>query len=160
MLLASFIPGLMGSVGRETRYAMPSNWDDAINLATTVDQAKIDERRNESFYVDEAGRYSTPDRTSRGTLSASTVRSTPQHAGAGRTQNQYRQGQSQSTGNGVDRKCYECGGVGHFALYVLTAGIAGTSEALLVLEVAMRRRDLQGHPLQKRRGNTRDGKTT
>ena len=43
---------------------------------------------------------------------------------------------------------------------VLTAEIAETSEALLVLEAATRRRDLQGHSLQKRRGNPRDGKTT
>ena len=43
---------------------------------------------------------------------------------------------------------------------VLTTEIAGTSETLLVLEAATRRRDLQGLPLQKRRGNPRDGKTT
>ena len=85
---------------------MPSNLDDAIKLATTVNQAEIQDRRNESFYVDEAGRHSTPDRSSRGTRSGSKVRSSTQHAGAGRTQNLYRQGQSQNTGNGVDRKCF------------------------------------------------------
>jgi hypothetical protein len=73
MLLASFISGLWGPAGREVRYAMPPNLDDAIKLATTVNQAEIQERRNESFYVDEAGRYSTPDRPSRGTRSVSTV---------------------------------------------------------------------------------------
>ena len=70
------------------RYAMPSVLDDAIKLATSVNQAEIQERRNEPFYVDEAGPYSTPHRPSRGTRSVSTVRSTTQHAGAGRTQNQ------------------------------------------------------------------------
>lgn len=34
---------------------MPSNLDEAIKLATTVNQAEIEKRRNESFYVDEAG---------------------------------------------------------------------------------------------------------
>ena len=115
MLLASFISGLLSPAGRQPPYARPNNLYDAIKLATTVNQAGIQERRNESFYVDEAGRYSTPDRPSRLTRSVSTVRSTTQHAGAGRTQNQYRQGQRQNTGNGVDRKCYERGGVGHFA---------------------------------------------
>jgi len=113
MLLASFISGLWGPAGREVRYTMPSKLDDAIKLATTVNKAEIQERRNESFYVNEEGRYSTPDRPSRRTRSVSTVRSTTQHEGAGRTQNQYRQGQSQNTENGADRKCYECGGVGH-----------------------------------------------
>ena len=99
MLLASFISGLLGPAGRQSRYAMTNNLDDAIKLATTVNQAEIQERRNESFYVDEAGRYSTPGRPSRGMRSVSTVRSTTQHVGAGRTQNQYRQGQIRNTGN-------------------------------------------------------------
>ena len=64
---------------------MPSNLDDAIKLARTVNQAEIQDRRNQSFYVDEAGRHSTADRYSRGTRGCSTVRSSTQHAGAGRT---------------------------------------------------------------------------
>lgn len=80
-----------------------------------MNQAEIQERRNETFYVEEARESRASDRTSRGARSSGTVRSTTQHARASRTQGQNRQGPPRNSGNSNDLKCYECGGVGHFA---------------------------------------------
>ena len=54
MLVASFSSGLLNTVGRQVRYALPKTMDEALKIAITVNQAEIQERRNEAFYVDEA----------------------------------------------------------------------------------------------------------
>jgi hypothetical protein len=53
MLLASFTSGLLGEAGKFTRFNLPANMSEALKIATTVNQAQIQERHNESFYVDE-----------------------------------------------------------------------------------------------------------
>jgi hypothetical protein len=53
MVLASFTSGLSGEVGKFTRFNLPANMSEALKIATTVNQAQIQNRRNESFYVDE-----------------------------------------------------------------------------------------------------------
>jgi len=53
MLLASFTSGLLNTAGRQVSYAMPKTMDEALKIAITVNQAQIQERRNEAFYVDE-----------------------------------------------------------------------------------------------------------
>jgi len=115
MLLASFTSGLVGQAGKFTRFNLPENMDQALKIATTVNQAEIQKRRNETFYVEEARASRASDRSSRGTRSSGTVRSTTQHAGASHTQSQNRKGPPRNSGNSDDLKCYECGGVGHFA---------------------------------------------
>jgi urocanate hydratase len=53
MLSASFTSGLLGEAGKFTRFNLSANMNEALKIATTVNQAQIQERRNESFYVDE-----------------------------------------------------------------------------------------------------------
>jgi hypothetical protein len=53
MLLASFTLDLLGEAWKFTRFNLPANMSEALKIATTVNQAQIQERRNESFYVDE-----------------------------------------------------------------------------------------------------------
>ena len=81
----------------------------------TVNQAEIQERRNEAFYVDEARGSGTADRPVRGTRYTGTVRNATQHAEISRTQSQNSKGLYRSSGNGNERKCYECMGTGHLA---------------------------------------------
>jgi hypothetical protein len=54
MLLASSTSGLTGQARKFTRFNLPANINKPLKIATTVNQAVIQERRNEGFYVDEA----------------------------------------------------------------------------------------------------------
>ena len=94
---------------------MPKSMDEALKIAITVNQAEIQERRNEAFYVDEARGSGTADRTTRGTRYMGIVRNASQHAGTSHTQGQNSKGHYRSAGSGNERKCYECGGAGHLA---------------------------------------------
>jgi hypothetical protein len=49
MQLASFRSGLAGTPGRQTRYAMPKYFAEALNIAITVEQAELQERREQAF---------------------------------------------------------------------------------------------------------------
>jgi len=49
MLLASFISDLSGTPGRQLWFQMPTNLDETLNIAITVEQAEAQERRNEAF---------------------------------------------------------------------------------------------------------------
>jgi len=51
MLLASFVSGLNGVVGKHTRYASPSSMHQALQIASAVEQAEKQDRFNESFYT-------------------------------------------------------------------------------------------------------------
>ena len=51
MLLASFISGLSGNPGRQVRFANPQDMELALRIALTVQEAKRQERFNESFYT-------------------------------------------------------------------------------------------------------------
>jgi hypothetical protein len=93
---------------------MPKTMDEALKIAITVNQAEIQERRNEAFYVDEARGSGTADRTASWTRYTGIVRNATQHAGISRTPSQNSKGQYRRAGNGNER-CYECGGAGHFA---------------------------------------------
>jgi hypothetical protein len=53
-LLASFTAGLTGTHGRQVRFSMSGTVEDALQIAITVAQAEIQERRIESFYLDSA----------------------------------------------------------------------------------------------------------
>jgi hypothetical protein len=51
MLLASFISGMIGTVGRQTKYAAPSSMHQALQIALAVEQAEKQEKFNESFHT-------------------------------------------------------------------------------------------------------------
>jgi len=113
MLLAIFTSGILNTAGRQVRYAIPINMDEALRIAITVNQAQIQERRNEAFYVDEARGSGTADRPLRRKRYNGTVRNATQHAEISRTQGQKSKGLYRISGNGNERKCYGCGGAGH-----------------------------------------------
>jgi len=114
MLLASFTSGL-GTHGRQVRFSLPKNMQEALRIAVTVQQAELQERRNETFHVDEVQERGKADRSSRETRRSGYVRNTTQQVGACRTQDQSRKGSPRNSGRVNDRICYECGGVEHFA---------------------------------------------
>jgi len=88
MLLASFTLGLLNTMGRQVRYVMPKTVDEVLKIAITMNQAEIQERRNEAFYVDEARGSGMADQPTRGTRYTGTVRNATQHAETSRTQGQ------------------------------------------------------------------------
>jgi hypothetical protein len=51
-LLAAYTSGLTGTDGREVRQRAPSTTEDALRITITVEQAEIQERRNNFFYLD------------------------------------------------------------------------------------------------------------
>jgi hypothetical protein len=116
MPLASFISGLGGEAGKFTRFNLPTNMSDALKIATTVNQAQTEDRCNESFYVDQQCTRRQSGRASQGKRRNSNKKQANQNAEASRTQRQNRQGPpTTNSGNSEDPKCFECGGVGHFA---------------------------------------------
>ena len=70
MLLASFTSGLTGTSGRQVRFSLPKNMEEALRISVTVQQAELQERRNETFYVDEVQERGKADRSSRETRAA------------------------------------------------------------------------------------------
>ena len=80
MLLGSFTSSLSGTQGRQVSFSMPQTMDEALKTAITVNQAEVQERRNEAFYVDEARGYSTTDQHTRGTRCDATMRKATHHA--------------------------------------------------------------------------------
>ena len=52
MLLAAYSAGLMGTTGREVRMRAPVTTEEAVRIAITIEQAELQERRNNTFYMD------------------------------------------------------------------------------------------------------------
>ena len=77
-------------------------------MAVTVQQAQLQERRNETFFVDEVQERGKADRSSRETRRIGCVRNTTQQVGAVRTQDRNRNGSPRNSGRVNDRICYEC----------------------------------------------------
>jgi len=126
MLLASFLTGLGGTPGKQTRYANPQTVDEALKIALSVQEAEKQERFSESFYTqfDKSVRLSSrsPDRTRREsgrpghTADMRAVNHT--HNQQYRSSNSADRAATQSTRNTRTReglRCYECDGLGHFA---------------------------------------------
>ena len=114
MLLASFTSGLVGTPGRNVRFSLPKNLQEALRIAVTVQQAELQERRNET-YVDEVQERGKADRSSSETRRSGYMRNTTQQVGASRTQDLTCKGSSRNLGRVNRQKCLECGGLGHFA---------------------------------------------
>jgi len=51
MLLASFVSGLIGPVGKHMRYASPSSMHQVLQIALAVEQAEKQETFNEGIYT-------------------------------------------------------------------------------------------------------------
>ena len=51
MLLASFVTGLIGTPGRQVRYASPQHLDQALKIALSVQEAEKKVKFSESFYA-------------------------------------------------------------------------------------------------------------
>jgi len=91
------------------------NMQEALRIEVTAQQAELQKRRNETFYGDEVQELGKADRSSRETRRSGNVRNTTQQVGASRTQDQSCKGSFRKSGRVNDRKCYEFGGIGHFA---------------------------------------------
>jgi hypothetical protein len=90
--------------------------DEALKIATTVNQAEIQECRNKTFYIDEARTRREKARTLRGEHRSRNATDTCQQIAVSRIESQNRKKvPSRISGNSDDQKCFECGSVGHFA---------------------------------------------
>jgi hypothetical protein len=50
MLLAAYFSGLSGNPGQLVRFRMPQTMEDAVQIAVTVYEAEVQEKRDASFY--------------------------------------------------------------------------------------------------------------
>jgi len=121
MLLASFVSGLNVPVGKHTKYASTSAMHQALETALAAEQAKKQERFNESLYT--RFEKSVPLMSQSPSSTNAGISRTRQSADAraiSRTHcQQYKASKDrvQSPRNAQIRealKCYECEGVGHF----------------------------------------------
>lgn len=124
MLLASFVTGLIGTPGRQVRYASPQNLDQALKIALSVQEAEKQEKFSESFYAsfDNSLRQHSPSSSRRAS-----------HGSRGSAEAKYTANQTQGQRNAASRndkkpktsgtrnaqtkaalRCYECEGFGHF----------------------------------------------
>ena len=118
MLAAAYTAGLTGTAGRVVRLRAPETTGEAVRIATTVEQAELQERRNDSFYLDSGAE----------TMPAGKVQERPgKHANAGsdstrsksprqvRTLKASDQQPIQKARSDAHVKCYECSGYGLYA---------------------------------------------
>jgi hypothetical protein len=106
----------MGTAGRQLRYTMPKSLDEALKFAMTVDQAELQERRSEAFYFRSREQESAETCRLHGRASRrDSDRGRTQYASHDRARRRSREQLTRSAGINDDRKCYECGGMGHFA---------------------------------------------
>ena len=90
-MLASFTARLRGTPGIQVHYSMPKTVQEALQIAITVEQAKLQERQNEAFYLEaEARRPSTADRPLHGLSKRDSAETQSQHRASSRTQRQGR----------------------------------------------------------------------
>jgi len=126
MLLASFVGGLWGIPGKQTRYASPQNFEHALSIALTVQEAENQEKFNETFYTrfDDSVRLlsRSPSRPRR--EGSSSRRSADTQAVNHPRDQRYRTPRStnKSSNSGTRNeqtkaaiRCYECNGLGHYA---------------------------------------------
>jgi hypothetical protein len=112
-LLASYISGLIGVPGKQTRYASPVSMDQVIRTAVSVEEAERQEKFNNSFYAKNENRTDSDSSNSR---HAANARKASQAVGR---RTQIPQSASRTSTRNAQTKaalrCYECEGIGHFA---------------------------------------------
>ena len=125
MLLASFVAGLAGQAGRQTRYSNPQSLDQALKIALTVQEAEKQEKFSESFYAsfNDSLRLHSPGRTRRdsheprGSAEARRAnnRTQTQRNMTSRSRNRPKTSANRNDETKAALRCYECEGFGHFA---------------------------------------------
>jgi len=95
MLLASFLSGLQGAVGLHTKFALPASLEDAIRIATAIEQAGGEKgAKSDAFYLDRrADGFSVPRKKKAG----------------------YRGRRKENSVDRNSQRCSVCEGFGHFA---------------------------------------------
>ena len=119
MLLAAFVSGLIGTPGKQCRYSNPQTLQQALSIALTVEQAERQERFYNSFYTryDKTVRLlaRSPSRKKKGedhsTRKDSSPAAKPSNRSSNSSGNFSRNAKTESA-----LRCYECQGVGHFAV--------------------------------------------
>ena len=118
MLLAAYSAGLTGTAGREVRMRAPVTTEEAVRIAITIEQAELQERKNNTFYMDSAVDISPSgrarERPARQVSAANTNSkfAPPSQPSSRKTNHRKPIRKAQSD---APVKCYECSGYGHFA---------------------------------------------
>jgi len=122
MLLSAYTKGLIGTGGRQVRYASPKTAEEAFQIAINVSQAEIQEARDNAFYVDAEPVEITPaGRLREPAVHHTTAKKSVE--GAANVRKSHRAGQqppkqTAAASNAQQRNqivCYECRGYGHNA---------------------------------------------
>jgi hypothetical protein len=126
MLLASFISGLAGKVGKHVRYQTPRNLEQTLQIALALQKKKKQEKFNESFYTrfensvrlvsrshSQTYRENGKSQHSADTHAESYVRG--QHGRTSRGNGKPTTAGNRNVQTRAALKCYECDGTGHFA---------------------------------------------
>jgi len=118
--LASFVAGVNGEPGRQTRFANTSNIYQALRIALAVQEEERQEKSNSSFYT-KFENSAKPQSRSPNQRYSENNRS--RHSVATRTVSKSTNKTSNSKARSAQTKgalrCYVCGGLGHFALNIL-----------------------------------------
>ena len=117
MLLAAFCAGLSGTPGREVRMRAPLTTDEAIRIAVGVEQAEVQERRNNAFYTDSEVDVSPSGRVQERSAKHTNVGNTGTRPSPGFQASSRVADHRRATRNAQAKapvKCYECSGYGHF----------------------------------------------
>ena len=120
MLLSTFIAGLFGNPGQQVRYQMPATVDQALQIAITVFEGEVQEKRNLAFFSNSEtrrksrGNFGQPWKTfgrSEYGQAARVSTDTPHAVREQRQQN----ARPTNTSRGEKLLCFRCGKPGHFA---------------------------------------------
>jgi hypothetical protein len=124
MMLAAFISGLIGNPGQQVRFKMPQTLEEALQIAITVYEAEIQEKRNETFYSGSVPKCSYCKRTGH-TLQECRTKWRNSGQGNSPTNRESKFWKPNQTQKRVDKgkegftkaqlRCYECDKLGHFA---------------------------------------------
>jgi hypothetical protein len=106
----------LGNILPEGSPARPSTMAEALQVAISVEQAELQEKRNEVFYLEaEKSSSSNSDRTRERDSRKSSEGMNSERAELAILQGRPNCSGAKNVRSGNTYECYECGGVGHFA---------------------------------------------